>query len=506
MQFVVLPRGSWPSASTGPAAYLLTDNWDDYNYKTLYSLIFVAPDGEHHEVGGVKVACFGLQGETGRPDLPERFDELPAKYFSVGQDDDYYTKLNSLGSEIRDAVLFGLRDLANDLNLFERARHEDVTGVSLMRTVSASSITGQFHRLASGGARLTDYAFTYTPPVPQRGQAARLSFDVRPESEPPTNIHVIIGRNGVGKTRLLQLMARALVSDTADSQGGEFGWGDEDNVGEFANLVSVSFSAFDNFEPLRVRRNKAEGIRYAYVGLRSQRDAGENGQTPKTPEQLSEEFVASVRICRSGASSSRWLRALGMLEADPIFSDADIAALTEDAGDSNSAAVHSAFDQLSSGHKIVLLTITKLVEVVEERTLVLLDEPEAHLHPPLLSAFVRSLSDLMANRNAVAVIATHSPVVLQETPRSCVWKLRRSGNVMAGDRPGMETFGENIGILTREVFGLEVTQSGFHRLLTEAVAEDGLYDDVVERFGNQLGGEALAIVRALAAERRQHFA
>lgn len=86
----------------------------------------------------------------------------------------------------------------------------------------------------------------------------------------------------------------------------------------------------------------------------------------------------------------------------------------------------SLFGKLSSGHKIVLLTITRLVETVEERTLVLLDEPEAHLHPPLLSALVRALSDLLINRNGVGIIATHSPVVLQEVPRSCVWKVRRT--------------------------------------------------------------------------------
>lgn len=112
------------------------------------------------------------------------------------------------------------------------------------------------------------------------------------------------------------------------------------------------------------------------------------------------------------------------------------------------------FGRLSSGHKIVLLTITRLVETVEERSLVLIDEPETHLHPPLLSAFVRSLSGLLINRNGVAIIATHSPVVLQEVPRSCVWKVRRSGRVTEVERPEIETFGENVGILTREVFGL----------------------------------------------------
>lgn len=43
--------------------------------------------------------------------------------------------------------------------------------------------------------------------------------------------------------------------------------------------------------------------------------------------------------------------------------------------------------RMSSGHAIVLFTITRLVDTVGEKSLVLLDEPEVHLHPPLLSAF-----------------------------------------------------------------------------------------------------------------------
>ncbi|MEN2590199.1 AAA family ATPase, partial [Acinetobacter baumannii] len=48
--------------------------------------------------------------------------------------------------------------------------------------------------------------------------------------------------------------------------------------------------------------------------------------------------------------------------------------------------------RMSSGHAIVLFTITRLVDVVGEKSLVLFDEPEVHLHPPLLSAFLRTLS------------------------------------------------------------------------------------------------------------------
>jgi hypothetical protein len=160
------------------------------------------------------------------------------------------------------------------------------------------------------------------------------------------------------------------------------------------------------------------------------------------------------------------------------------------------------FSDLSSGHAIILLTITRLVEVVDERTLVLLDEPEGHLHPPLLSAFIRCLADLLIKRNAVAIVATHSPVVLQEVPKSCVWKLRRSGTIVNAERPVIETFGENVGTLTTEVFGLEVVNAGFHKLIKDAVDNENLnYEQILERFGGQMGAESRAIARALVSNK-----
>lgn len=134
-----------------------------------------------------------------------------------------------------------------------------------------------------------------------------------------------------------------------------------------------------------------------------------------------------------------------------------------------------------------------------EKSLVLLDEPEAHLHPPLLSAFVRALSDLLINRNGLAVIATHSPVVLQEVPRECVWKFNRVGDVTTVERPFIETFGENVGTLTNEVFGLEVTSTGYHQMLFELAtqyADDG-YDAAIDVLGGQLGTEGRSILRAM---------
>ncbi|GII34140.1 AAA family ATPase [Planotetraspora mira] len=507
MHFTVLPARTRPPKGATSHAFLVTDNWDDWGqYSTQYYLIYCDANGAVHDVGQVKIAQFGMQPPQRRPSLAENFPQLGENYFSLGQDDSYYERLNTLGEEIRDEILRSLRDVALDEQRFDRARNEHVTGTSLLRFVPPATVTGQFRRLARGGARLSQYHFKYTAPNATRSikHTVSLSFDVKPESEPPTNIHVLIGRNGVGKTYLLNHMARALADENANpDEVGSLDMGaDDGNV--FANLVSVTFSAFDPFEPFSNSRNKAEGVHYTYIGLKRIKSRADGmPQPPKDPSSIAREFSLSVKVCLQGARLVRWRRALETLETDPIFSDARVADLADSAAEDDELKNRATrlFRQLSSGHKIVLLTITRLVESVEERSLVLLDEPEAHLHPPLLGAFIRALSDLLVDRNGVAIIATHSPVVLQEVPRNCVWKLRRSGRDLVRERPEIETFGENVGVLTREIFGLEVTQSGFHRLIGEAVRGQTTYEEIIDRFSSQLGGEAKAIIRGLIATR-----
>ncbi len=140
-------------------------------------------------------------------------------------------------------------------------------------------------------------------------------------------------------------------------------------------------------------------------------------------------------------------------------------------------------------------------QLVTFKAIVLLDEPESHLHPPLLSAFVRTLAGLLHDRNGVAIIATHSPVVLQEIPYSCVWKIYRVGESVTTSRPGIETFAENVGVLTSEVFNLEVERSGFHDILVKSVETGRTYEEIVTDYDNQLGFEGKAILKALIANR-----
>jgi predicted ATPase len=504
MLFSVLPAFGVPPAEAKAEGFLVTDNWDDwFEFSTLYRLVFVDEHGVRHKIGDLKIGQHEMAKGQRRPDIPMSFETLDQRFFSVGQDDSYYDALNALGHDKRDTILTALRDMAFQPPIFERALAERVTGISLFRSVSRSTVAGQFRRMASGGARLSRFAFAYTTPAKRGSSGVTFTFEVEPESRPPSNIHVLIGRNGVGKTYLLNRMTRAIVEDDAAlTEVGSFSSGEQNADGdEFANLVSVTFSAFDPFEPLPSRRDKSTGIQYAYIGLRRSGDTSDTpSMPPKNPGQITREFTDSVILCRQGARLERWRRALEMLETDPLFRDAEVAQIASYGDDELRKQAAALFSKLSSGHKIVLLTTTRLVETVEERTLVLLDEPEAHLHPPLLSAFVRALSDLLMNRNGVAIIATHSPVVLQEVPRRCAWKMRRTGGEMVAERPEIETFGENVGILTREVFGLEVTESGFHRLLRETIDDRG-FAEVIEEFGGELGDEARALVRGLVARR-----
>lgn len=517
MKFHVVASLGTPSA-TDADAYLIRNDWDDwFKYETTFRLILYWK-GEVLDAGRVKIGKIGLTPQQRRPDLPDNFPRLKSEYFSLGQDETYYETLARFREKTGLNLFKLLRDCAYDLTLYEKIQNEDVVETSLTRSVSTSLIRGRFNRLANGNAKLTAYNFAYRyPETANDTDPQRIDFQVVPSSQPPTNIHVLIGRNGVGKTRCLTHITHALLGLGLpnDETLGTLLVGEEDLLSDqsglveaspgehgFSNLVSVSFSAFDPFDPPSASTLRQAPIRYTYVGLKkSARSTDGTSGALKTRDELCEEFIKGVQNCSTGPRAERWRRALAALESDPLFKEKEISALldVEDpTAEREWAIVEHLFKHMSSGHGIVLLTMTRLVDLVDEKTLVFLDEPEGHLHPPLLSAFIRALSDLLTQRNGVAVIATHSPVVLQETPKSCVWYIQRAGDLSWADRPETETFGENVGVLTRDVFGLEVVKSGFHKMiLSEVRRQNGDYQGVLDAFGNSLGGEARSLAKAL---------
>ena len=87
-----------------------------------------------------------------------------------------------------------------------------------------------------------------------------------------------------------------------------------------------------------------------------------------------------------------------------------------------------------------------------------------------------------------------------------MWKLTRIRTEGRADRPERETFGENVGILTRETFGLEVSKSGFHEMMLKAVEAGGTFESISSEYKNQLGAEARAILLSQIATERSNKA
>lgn len=496
--FLITNRfGNVPSG-TKNTVILNWDNWNDYSYYTIFGIEFVNNEGENIELGSVRIGYFGQK--KGREEktlkINDHFERLEDNYFSLGTDDTYYENLNKLGDEPRNHILNALNDIALNPNIYEKAIKEDVTLDSLLRDISLSTVTNQYRRIATGGARLTNYGFSFYFPQGQvKTNPSKIDFQVIAEHNPPTNIHIITGRNGVGKSHLLNGMVDSLLNDQKSDVSGKFVFNDLIQTESFSNLICVTFSAFDEFQFHNKQINPQ--IKYHYVGLKNLEKIKEIAGNSDSNVNFADEFTSSVGLIISTSKKSRWKTVVKKLESDPLFKDENFIELIDSYSSSNLKPIQEKFAKLSSGHKIILLTITKLVELLLEKSLVFFDEPETHLHPPLLSSFIRAFSELLTNRNAVCIMSTHSPIVLQEVPNSCVFKLSRTGRFAKFERLEIETFGENIGVLTNDIFGLEVTDSGFYNILKQLVRENDTYEEALGSINQELGIEGRAILRSL---------
>ncbi len=469
---------------------LVRDQWDDFYYKTTFSLFYVKTCEKKFKIGNIKIIKKNMP--HGFVEIPQEFEKLDDEYCSVGSDQNYYEEIIGLYENISNNILISLRDCVFNQNIYYDFLNEEPMKKSLLRKNTSLNITETFKNILNKNAKLTSYKFDFE----LKNNNVNLSISVQPDSLPPTNVHVLIGRNGVGKTRLLAGIAESILENENKSYKSLKGQIEflEDNIdaGRFSGLITIVFSTFDGFTPLSKKELKKKNITYEYVGLKTIKNNNTKSDF-KNIEDLNKEFKDSLANVLNSIKKERWINAIKILNNDPCFNELDLPNLSIN---NEINKICEQYKILSSGHKIVLLSITKLVDLVNDRTLVLLDEPENHLHPPLLSSYIRALSELLKQRNGVSIIATHSPVVLQEVPRSCVSIINRFGDEYTINRPTIETFGENVGILTREVFKLEVESSGFHEMLSKEAKEKN-YEQIIELFNKQIGFEGKALLRSI---------
>lgn len=476
-------RSYFSRPSNGEGFYLVEDNWNDFGYTTLFVLHYY--DGETNiEIGGVKI---GNYQNNSRTDITELIDGNNKNIFSLGTGKNYYLNLNKLASEKKIFILKELNDIAYNLDLLEKIKDLDITKESLLRWVSPLTIKEQFNRIVQNKVELTPFEFTFN------NDEFTIDFNIEPYSKPQTNLQGIIGNNGIGKTKLLKDIFLAFKNNDTKSL---YNKESEDGL-IFANALLVSFSIFDDNTDILKFINNEENTKLNYIGVQEWKD---NKLLNRSNDDLANEFCNSIEKIskKRDGSDTRWDKIVKILNVEKLeLNLSNINQFKEE----DKVKFKEIFKSLSSGQKIVTLTITKMIELVVEKTLILIDEPEMYLHPPLLATYMRAISKLLIAQNGVGIIATHSPIVMQELKRDCVNILKSSQDKRIVTKPRIETYGENVGSLIREVFGLEVENTGYYQQLVLEVESGKTYEELVEEYQDAIGNEAKAILRVLIKHR-----
>jgi predicted ATPase len=525
---------------------LQQDNWNDFSFQTLYHLYYRRTENPEdiELIGPVKILKRGHTRVDGIQ-LRAPFEALGDAFCSVGVSLDYYKHLNEIDPAQRTYILDALRDVVAHPELQPQFNAEEGWTVSLFRDTDSAEFLAEARAVLLDN--YTDLAeLTSNLRFDGAGWADPLALDFQaPEPEwyfggyrrigpsrrrvlLPRRIIVLIGRNGSGKTTLLSRIARVAYASPADrarSETATIGAFDPPSIG-FLKIVAVSYSAFDSFivpgvfegELRRLASDvQAGGGRYVFAGLRDiaaeasdvvnanetappadpnnpQRITSDRQQTThlKTLDQMADEFVQLVDQIRSSNGDALFACAMEPILADPSFVDLNSISIDDLLG----ADPKAAFLGWSTGHKIVLHVVASLVAHIVPRTLVLYDEPETHLHPPLIAALMKAIRIVLEERNAFAIVATHSPVVIQETLARHVRVVRRVGDSFRIHAPSGETFGENAGVLTYDAFGLTASAADYQEVLDLLIAQLPDIAAVEALFTPGLSAQARAYVMA----------
>ena len=207
---------------------------------------------------------------------------------------------------------------------------------------------------------------------------------------------------------------------------------------EISRLITVSYNVFDDFPLPRRPSEKAprlDGVAYKsrasykYCGLR-------NSEGTVNINEIRAMLDQALEPVAHGDRMDVLRRALETLLGLSIATE-----LTSNDDEVRSAAIR----RLSAGQRLVAAIFSNIIGFIEEGSLLLIDEPETNLHPGLLSTFIAALNETLDEFDSYAIVATHSPIVLQQVPRRYVRQFVRTNT----NRPRVrglqfECFGEDL--------------------------------------------------------------
>ncbi|MEF1256377.1 AAA family ATPase [Vibrio sp. M260112] len=133
---------------------------------------------------------------------------------------------------------------------------------------------------------------------------------------------------------------------------------------------------------------------------------------------------------------------------------------------------------------------------IENGSFVLLDEPETHLHPSMISDFITLLDNILEKTGSYALIATHSAYFVREVTREQVHVFKKFNNEEIQIlNPRLKTFGANIGDISHFVFDEDYGNSLSQKVIRKANIKNLSYDDIKKKYGSILPTEMLQSIK-----------
>lgn len=284
----------------------------------------------------------------------------------------------------------------------------------------------------------------------------------------PRRINVLIGKNGLGKSQALKHFCRAALR--YDDKGLSLKDVSNDHGRPMISRVLAIATPGETRNTFPDERRKTQKLFYRRLNLT-------RGGNQKTSRSVGETLVQLARSEDDIGENRRWDLFLGAVEKSlPV--DAIHIALKSggfiplqgfDRGSEQTVLdrwgdvdpkleprvqVEDSYHPLSSGQLTFFKFALLCCLYIENGSFVLMDEPETHLHPNLISEFVELLDYLLEHTGSQAILATHSAYFVREVPKEQVHVFQqRENGIVSVDQPRLRTFGATVDSISQFVFG-----------------------------------------------------
>jgi predicted ATP-dependent endonuclease of OLD family len=128
------------------------------------------------------------------------------------------------------------------------------------------------------------------------------------------------------------------------------------------------------------------------------------------------------------------------------------------------------FSQMSSGELTMFYRFFPLIDKICDNCIVLIDEPETHLHPKWIKNYINLIVKLFGTYKVHFIIATHSPLIASDVPKECIIGLKRNKeNKIEQYLINENTLGAETSDILQDVFNLESYSGEFTKAKKELI-------------------------------------